>query len=265
LKWTEALRKGSENAGQEFPADLDIRLPYYGQILDDLASGRYSDPAIDDQGEPDEQAQPGIKSFWRKLGDEYLQKLHMDKEKRLLNKQPIEALMRVFDKVAPGVSRQTIREFVRDVWAYLARPGIQDEINSIVAQELTEQQPAIVVAHSLGSVVAYQILRTDRRNLTVPLYVTLGSPLGIGGIREQLLPLRFPQPIEAWYNARDKADYVALNSLDEQHFGGFVGKKTPNKIENYDEVEHGTADPHDVAGYLSDPTVARTILKALTG
>jgi hypothetical protein len=78
--------------------------------------------------------------------------------------------------------------------------------------------PTIVVAHSLGSVVAYNMLRADARALSVPLLTTIGSPLGIRAIRDQFLPLSFPAHVQAWYSAYDPRDVVALYPLDNDNF-----------------------------------------------
>jgi hypothetical protein len=119
-------------------------------------------------------------------------------------------------------------------------------------------------SHSLGSVVAYQVLRTDPRALKVPLFVTIGSPLEIRAIRELFVPLRFPAPIETWYNARDQKDYVALNLLDQKNFPVRKENSVFAPIKNYEGVRHENGDPHDVAGYLGDPEVAIRVLNALT-
>jgi pimeloyl-ACP methyl ester carboxylesterase len=84
----------------------------------------------------------------------------------VLNTRPAATLLRALDRHVPKMSSDTIRGVVRDVWIYLTRPGVQDEIDRVVAQAFTEQ-PAVVVGHSLGSIVAYQVLRTDPRALKV--------------------------------------------------------------------------------------------------
>ena len=155
------------------------------------------------------------------------------------------------------MSKNTVEVFTRDVFLYTTRSGIQDEINRIVAKEITEE-PTVVVGHSLGSVVAYNILRTDRRALKVPLYVTVGSPLGMRAIREQFLPLRFPSPaVTAWYNAFDTRDFIALYPLDNGNF-----PVTPG-IENYGGVRNHTDNRHGIVGYLDDVEIAKKILEAL--
>jgi hypothetical protein len=91
-----------------------------------------------------------------------------------------------------------------------------------------------VVGHSLGCVVAYSVLRSDTRTLRIPLYVTVGCPLGVRPIRDQFRPLRYPLPVKAWFNAYDKRDVVALYPLDRASF-----PVIPD-IENYNDVRNFT-------------------------
>ena len=44
-------------------------------------------------------------------------------------------------------------------------------LTRLLRDSLTEE-PTVMVGHSLGSVVAYSVLRSDRRSLRVPLYLT---------------------------------------------------------------------------------------------
>jgi hypothetical protein len=71
------------------------------------------------------------------------------------------------------------------------------------------------VGHSLGTVVAYNVLRSGRK---VPLYVTVGSPLGIRATRKTLSPIENPIGNKGWYNAYDGRDVVALYPLDMNNF-----------------------------------------------
>ena len=58
-----------------------------------------------------------------------------------------------------------------------------------MGNSLTEDV-TVVVGHSLGSVVAYSVLRNDRRALKVPAFITVGSPLGVRALRDTFRPLR---------------------------------------------------------------------------
>jgi hypothetical protein len=132
---------------------------------------------------------------------------------------------------------------------------VRDEIDAVVAAKLTEQ-PTVVVDHSLGSVVAYSVLRrSDRAH--VPLFVTVGCPLAVRAVRDQFRPLRSPAAVSAWYNAYDSRDVVALYPLDADNF------PVQPAISNYGKVRNSTDDRHGIDGYLDDPDVAKHILDAL--
>jgi pimeloyl-ACP methyl ester carboxylesterase len=103
----------------------------------------------------------------------------------------VQATIRAIDKFGGGISQSTIESFMRDVYLYTTQPGVRAEIDRIVSAALTET-PCVVVGHSLGSVVAYNILRNDPRALKVRSYVTVGSPLAIRAIRDKFRPSKYP-------------------------------------------------------------------------
>ena len=114
------------------------------------------------------------------------------------------------------------------------------------------------MAHSLGTVVAYNILRNDPRSLQMRKLVTVGSPLAIRAVRRSLVPLKSPKA-DAWFNAFDPRDIVALNPLDAANF------PVVPEIENKGDVDNFTDNRHGIGGYLSDPVVAREIYLACVG
>jgi len=173
-----------------------------------------------------------------------------------LNWEWVQAILRALDKYGGGISSAAIESFSRDVFLYTTRADVREEIDRIVANSLTEE-PAVMVGHSLGSVVAYSVLRSDRRSLRIPLYLTLGCPLGIRAIRDQFRPLQYPLPVKEWFNAFDTRDIVALHPLDRANF-----PVTP-EIENYAAVKNSTGNRHGIVGYLEDPHVAQHLLGAL--
>jgi len=168
----------------------------------------------------------------------------------------VEAILRALDKYGFGMSQAALELFTRDVFLYATRQGVRDEINRLVAAVLTEQ-PTVVIGHSLGSVVAYNVLRWDARTLRIPLFVTVGCPLGVRPIRDQLQLLRFPSAVSVWLNAFDRRDVIALYPLDSVNF-----PVTP-QIQNYPDVKNSTDNRHGIDGYLDDANVAQSILDAL--
>lgn len=169
----------------------------------------------------------------------------------------VQAILRALDHL-PGLNSQLLATFTRDVYVYLAYAGVRARINSIVADALRTDELCVVLAHSLGTVVAYDVLRERAATPQYPGLVTVGSPLGIRAIRQQLAtPLVSPPCVAHWFNAYDDHDVVSLVPLDAQHFN-----VTP-AIENKSDVLNHTDNRHGITGYLTDPVVAQRIVRAL--
>ncbi|RMI28757.1 hypothetical protein [Streptomyces triticirhizae] len=117
----------------------------------------------------------------------------------------------------------------------------------------------MVVAHSLGTVVAYEALCAERRHRDLTL-VTLGSPLGIRNLvldRLDPAPLsgraRWPGAVRAWTNVADGSDVVALVPELAPAFGEAVR----------DVRVHNGTHAHDARPYLTAAETGRAIAEAL--
>lgn len=266
-QWIDALRKGAQAIEKPFPQGLDVAFPYYGDLLDKFAR-EFDLPLSADVLTKGARADGEFLSFEIAVADELrassgLTDADIDAEygmvpkpKGLENLSWVQAILRALDKRAGWLSEATVETFIRDVFLYTRRAGVRAEVDQIVAQTIT-LEPTVVIGHSLGSVVAYHVLRNDPRKLRIPLFLTLGSPLAIHAIRDQFRPLRFPVTVQKWYNAFDARDVVALNALDGVNF------PVAPEIENYSRVNNHTDNRHGIVGYLDDPEVARRLLNAL--
>src|SRR5262249_46358370 len=94
------------------------------------------------------------------------------------------AIARLIDKRHPDLESFTIEKYLRDVYLYISDPNTTREINAIVAEKLTNE-PTVVVGHSLGSVVAYNVLLEQGAKVKLRRLITVGSPLGIRTISGQ--------------------------------------------------------------------------------
>jgi pimeloyl-ACP methyl ester carboxylesterase len=122
-----------------------------------------------------------------------------------------------------------------------------------------------VVAHSLGSVVAYEGL-CAHPEWRVRGLVTLGSPLAIRNvILDRLHPspqqvaglwrATWPSPLTSWANIADRADFVAL----EKRLRPVFGEKVADT-----EISNG-ARMHHVARYLTAAETGAAIAGTLHG
>jgi pimeloyl-ACP methyl ester carboxylesterase len=126
----------------------------------------------------------------------------------------------------------------------------------------------VLVAHSLGSVVAFEALHEfgDRANwANVRTLVTLGSPLGIPNlIFEALDPAPtdgqglWPPGIDAWTNVSDDGDVVAL----AKKLGPLFDAGGPGEGIRDVAIDNG-ARVHDVMPYLTSADTGRAIADGL--
>jgi hypothetical protein len=116
-----------------------------------------------------------------------------------------------------------------------------------------------VVSHSLGTLVAYNLLHREgvNRRWNIPLFVTLGSPLAVRRIKQSIGRIGHHPCVGKWFNAMDHRDVVSLFPLDKKHFD------IDPAIENKTDVDNGTENRHGIAGYLNDKTVANRVYEAL--
>lgn len=262
-QWIASLREGLQKQGLDLPATVEVVLPFYGDRLDEFAR-QFDIPLSEDittrGGEVAQEylefRADMLEAFRQRAGitDDQVNTEYGNnpKPKGPQNWEWVQAILRALDKYVPGVSGGTVDLFTRDVFLYIKRAGVRAEIDRIVAGAFSTE-PAIVISHSLGTVVSYHVLRSDPRALKVPLYVTLGSPLGVRAIRNELKPLKFPEPASAWHNAFDERDVVALYPLDANNF------PVRPPIENNDTVKNDTPNRHGITGYLKDTTIAKRI------
>jgi hypothetical protein len=182
------------------------------------------------------------------------------------------ALQFLSDKT--GTTEWVIEQFLLDVAYYLADDATRDLVQRHVRRSVEQARgdghdEIVVVAHSLGSVVAYDTLQDLPDGVTVRLLVTAGSPLGQKVVRRNLrgpdvgsetrsVP-RAITPVDggvAWVNAYDVRDVVsAIHPIAHLFAGGRTAIR--------DERTHNPLYPHAIDDYLSDPDVARPIARAL--
>jgi hypothetical protein len=168
-----------------------------------------------------------------------------------------------------GASELVIEQFLTDVAYYLDVEEIRRLVLDIVVDDVRkaadEHGTVVVVAHSLGSIVGYDLFDALGGGVDVSLLVTSGSPLGLPVVQRNLLPRRSrddmrPAPqlqgaAVPWLNAFDVRDFVAL----VHPLGKFYAAPVR------DERTFNASDPHSIQDYLSDPDVAGPIGRALAG
>lgn len=264
-EWNEALHTGLRAAGLAIPTDLETHLPFFGdrleQMVEEIAGG--TPKGVIDKGAAgptDARLLAFQAEALYELAEAYgitdneiaLSYDGSAQEKGALNWPWVQAILRRLDQTPIGA--EVVERVTKDVFVYLTYRRVQETIDRIVAESLSDGEN-VVVAHSLGSIVGYNVLRDAPQGCNVRRFVTLGSPLGVRAIRQKLrTPLSMPAVVSRWFNAFDPRDVVALNSLDSKHF------PIDPPIINKPDVSNLTSNRHGITGYLSDPEVAKEIV-----
>ncbi|MCU7811140.1 MAG: alpha/beta hydrolase [Candidatus Thiodiazotropha sp. (ex Notomyrtea botanica)] len=271
-EWIDAFEKGLAKNNLPMPVtENDIRFPYYGQTLFDLVDGADDGDAADIivRGTAQDDAQ---KAFFQAVFEELRERENIDEAKlqavagaEVVQRGPLEwewlqGILKAVDTYVPGASGASIALATSDVYQYMKNQVIYKTINDGVRKAITPGVQTVVVSHSLGTVVAYNLLNKDvqANEWEIPLFVTLGSPLGVKAIRKTVRPIAHPACADKWFNAMDERDIVALYPLDDDRFD------VDPSIENKTDVDNPTPNRHGISGYLSDADVAAKIYAALT-
>ncbi|MGZ5441964.1 MAG: S8 family serine peptidase [Thermoanaerobaculia bacterium] len=162
-------------------------------------------------------------------------------------------------------ARQITRVFLRDVHDFLFVREQREKMRASLKERLrTARGPLIVIAHSQGTMIAYDVLRElTKAEADVRLFVTIGSPLGMQEVKDFFRrqakakgPLPFPPCADKWVNVADRLDVVAI---DPTLRGEYAGAITDFRVTNPDSPKH----PHSGTGYLATAPVRQAVLEVV--
>ncbi|WUD70693.1 hypothetical protein OG937_02850 [Streptomyces sp. NBC_00510] len=235
---------------------IDLDFAYYA---DKLQTGPVAQGAADGDALHDPLAQEILAAWARQLGvPEEVSQGHATVPLRALSAW----VARKFD-LAEGPLRVFLRMLFPEVAAYMRAEDATERVaaREEVATRIARHQPRIVIAHSLGSVVAYEALQAHPE-LQPELLLTLGSPLALPRVvYDRLIPaprasgavlqgIRLPGQTR-WVNIADPGDPVAVPPQLSKHFAGIALDHT-SVISAHYRFHHAT-------NYLESATSAATI------
>lgn len=141
----------------------------------------------------------------------------------------------------------------REVAVYLQNPDAREAALREVVAGLPSDGDIVLVAHSLGSIVAIDLLNS-RSIPQVTDVVTCGSPLGIDAVL-RTIPGGSISPVGVrWTNVWSADDPVTIGTPLVDDWGEGVVDR---------EIRGHRDDAHAFGTYLATPAVAEIVLKAL--
>ncbi|MFE7722894.1 trypsin-like serine peptidase [Nocardia rhizosphaerihabitans] len=156
-----------------------------------------------------------------------------------------------------GLDSLLIGAIFKDVAAYLDDERVRKSVLDTVLADMPAGGEVILVSHSLGTVVAMDLLTQLPRELDVSLLVTAGSPLGLDGVYGKLLSggASRPEWVGEWLNTWYAGDPIAIGCPLRPAWGNDL-RDLP--------VDNPKERAHDIAEYLAHAAVAATIGRTLS-
>jgi len=123
----------------------------------------------------------------------------------------------------------------------------------------------MIIAHSMGSIIAFDVLSFYAQDIKTDTLVTVGAPLGAPFVMSRiaehsrktygLVKLQTPESVyKNWYNFSDIRDKIALDyKLGEDFDVNSKGVKCIDQVVTNTYVMNGMANPHKSYGYLRTP------------
>lgn len=180
----------------------------------------------------------------------------------------------------PHVASERMAVHLRDLQRYLRDDnGIATHARRMLKMRLRAADeaghPVLLIAHSMGSVIAYDSLwemsHSSRDRLRLDMLLTMGSPLGQRYMQKRLNGAgqpgyaRFPTNIGRWKNLAAIGD---LTALDRELTDDFDGMLELGLLESFEDERllnwfrlDGQLNVHAEYGYLVNEKTARTIVE----
>lgn len=228
-RWVPAIRDGLWHEGVDLSPD-DVEIAFYGDLFrSNVSDGRPSDEEL----------------------------LSVAQDAGLT--ETIEELAGPdgLEVIAKAVGKQSLRQLINQLGRYFADENLRAVIRGRV-ESLVGPDTRVVIAHSMGTVVAYETLHAHPE-WDLDALITIGSPLGGDWVFSHLHPAPVdglgsrPQAVRQWINIASVGD----EACKEPHLATRFGD---------DVVDLGVDNghrAHDAEPYLNAPMTGRALASIL--
>ena len=186
-----------------------------------------------------------------------------------------------------SISDFIIHHFFSDLEIYYTRKCIRLFKKNYTAKEIIcthlaktlkrhRRKKICLIAHSMGSIIAYDVLTQFVPDIEIDTLITIGSPLGLPIIKSKIaseqkkkfvkkVNLKVPENITSnWYDLSDLGDKIAFTyQLSDDYEPNSKGVKVIDKIVTNQYAYLANKNPHKSYGYLRTPEMVKIINKFL--
>jgi endonuclease G len=264
-KWAGGLARGLALTGLPSVDPADTWFPFYGDAFAASLAAREAiavDPAAAeaDPAEALAPREPSTRSVYESLIEEAAERAGLPAEVAAAPAERegfgdlVGRLQKQLSWVAnrSGLDQVLIAAIFRDVAAYLDRDEIRELVLDTVLATTPSSGKLVLVSHSLGTVVAMDLLSRLPDQVEVVQLVTAGSPLGMDTVFKRLLSggPRRPDRVGSWLNAWCPADAVAIGCPLRDDWGDRLTEVITDNPKDR---------AHSIEEYLADGRVAAAI------
>jgi hypothetical protein len=282
--WLAAMRRGIERDHGKLVAEFDTletSFVYFGDLTAPLLQQRGA--TIDEQlNLADLQtalAELAARDSRKRFRSENYQRLRRRSGIGKLSMMLMAPLARGFGmedrllaKTAPELARYRTDETLAG--------AMRQRLLDVLRPALASDEDVMLVAHCVGSVVAYDCLwlmsrGDDCLDQKLTTLVTIGSPLANDSVRHGLLGARegverrYPGNITHWFNIAAEDDYVCHDATVANDFAPMLSQRYISRLEDIGIFNlarrYGRPNPHNALGYLIHPRMASLLADWLCG
>ncbi|MEJ2054600.1 MAG: hypothetical protein P8X42_11835 [Calditrichaceae bacterium] len=182
-----------------------------------------------------------------------------------------------------SITDKIIHRYFKDLETYYSSESIvvdgretavRDEIRGRLAKVLEKHRnkDILLLSHSMGSIIAYDVLTQITPHITIDTFITAGSPLGlpiiVGRIyaeqkKKQLdySKVIAPQNVRyCWYNFSDPEDRISIDAtLNDDYAENRYGVRAVDKVVHTNYEVSSERNAHKSYGYLRTPQMITAI------
>jgi hypothetical protein len=175
-----------------------------------------------------------------------------------------------------------LRRYFKDLNDYYTNEILDEQtsppVKTLIQEELAKvlrkhrKKAIMLIAHSMGSIIAYDVLTQITPEVNVDTFVTVGSPLGLPVIMSRIAmeqarissgnkKITSPENVRRnWYNFSDLHDRVTINyNLGDDYESNSRGVQAVDYIVHNNYEQKGKKNPHKAYGYLRTPELGNII------
>lgn len=267
--WKSAIDEGLLNIGK-INLDYEFHLIYWADIFN-------QNPLDEKENNPSsknfiaEKYFPGNKNFVPKkielnsLVDQFLydqfDKIFLDPD---------------FSKNHELISEFIVKKYFKELGIYYSEDEKYKDYRNIIIYKVLaelkkfENKDILLIAHSMGSIIAYDILTLIEPKFKINKFLTIGSPLGLPVIIEKIKSsisgnIKTPEGVNDWINFADEEDKIAM----KYNFSDIYGTNKLGVIPKFFVITNnyelnGSRNPHKSYGYLRASKFSEIIYEFLS-